>query len=95
LVNLGGQNPLEPAALKKPILFGPYMFNFALIAQMLVQEGGAFQVADEEELAECLKRLLSDPERSNRMGEAAYRVFRMHGGAMEKTLKVVERFLQV
>jgi 3-deoxy-D-manno-octulosonic-acid transferase len=32
LVKLGGQNPLEPAAFKKPILFGPHMFNFELVA---------------------------------------------------------------
>ena len=94
LVNLGGQNPLEPAALKKPILFGPHMFNFELVAQMLVREGGAFQVADEEELLEQVKSLLLDPKRSNLMGERAYEVFCMNRGAVEKTLRIVERFLQ-
>lgn len=94
LVNLGGQNPLEPAALKKPILFGPHMFNFKLIAEDLVREGGALEVANEEELLEYLRCLLFDAKRSKAMGMSAYKVFDMNRGALERTLSVIERFLQ-
>jgi 3-deoxy-D-manno-octulosonic-acid transferase len=93
LINLGGQNPLEPAALKKPIVFGPHMFNFLLIAERLVQEGGALQVANEEELLREVGNLLSDPGRLNTMGKKAYDVFRMNRGAVEKTLAVLRGFL--
>jgi len=93
LINLGGQNPLEPAALKKPIVFGPHMFNFALIAERLVQEGGALQVANEEELLREAGSLLADPGRLNAMGKKAYDVFRMNRGAVEKTLAVIKGFL--
>lgn len=93
LINLGGQNPLEPAALKKPIVFGPHMFNFALIAERLVQEGGALQVANEEELLREVGNLLADPGRLNTMGNKAYDVFRMNRGAVEKTLAVIKGFL--
>jgi 3-deoxy-D-manno-octulosonic-acid transferase len=93
LVRLGGQNPLEPAALKKPILFGPHMFNFELIARHLVREGGALQVADEEELLEHAKNLLSDARRSKAMGAEAYKVFHENRGAVDKTLRVMEEFL--
>jgi 3-deoxy-D-manno-octulosonic-acid transferase len=93
LVNLGGQNPLEPAAFKKPILFGPYMFNFELVAEMLIHHGAAVQVANEKELMEQVKSLLLDAERCNMMGMRAYEVLGMNRGAVDKTLKVVEGFL--
>lgn len=93
LINLGGQNPLEPAALKKPVLFGPHMFNFAGIAERLVQEGGAFQVANEGELVQGVGDLLADPVRLNTMGSQAYAVFRMNRGAVDKTLAVIQGFL--
>lgn len=93
LVNLGGQNPLEPAAFKKPILFGPYMFNFELVAKMLTQRGGAIQVKSEEELAEQVKRLFLDSKQSETMGMKAFEVLSMNRGAVDKTLKLVERFL--
>lgn len=94
LVNLGGQNPLEPAAFKKPILFGPYMFNFALIAEMLVREGGAIQVTNKNSLLEEAGALLGDIERSHLIGERAYKVFCMNQGAVARVLGVVERFLR-
>jgi 3-deoxy-D-manno-octulosonic-acid transferase len=93
LVNLGGQNPLEPAALKKPIVFGPHMFNFGLIAERLVREGGALQVANEEELLREVGNLLADPERLKAMGMKAHQVFHMNRGAVRKTLAVIEGFL--
>ena len=40
----GGQNPLEPAALGKAIVFGPNMQNFLEIASALVKADGAIQV---------------------------------------------------
>ncbi len=93
LVNLGGQNPIEPAALGKPILFGPHMFNFELVADMLIKHGGALQVTNGERLSEHVKALLSDPKRCSAMGKEAYRVFQMNRGAVAKTIRIVERFL--
>jgi len=93
LVDLGGQNPLEPAALKKAILFGPHMFNFQPIAEQLVQQGGALQVANEEDLLHQLRILLDDADRSAAMGMEAYKVFQMNRGAVDKTLKVIQEFV--
>lgn len=93
LVNLGGQNPLEPAALGKAILFGSHMFNFELIARTLVQQGGAVAVAGEEELLERARELLKDPPSSEAMGKRAYDVFMTNRGAVERTLKILDRFL--
>jgi 3-deoxy-D-manno-octulosonic-acid transferase len=93
LVNLGGQNPLEPAALGKAILFGPHMFNFELIARTLVREGGAVEVASEKELLARVHELLENRARSDALGERALEVYVRNRGAVERTLQVLERFL--
>jgi len=93
LVNLGGQNPLEPAALGKAILFGPHMFNFELIARTLIREGGAVEVASEIELLARAHELLGNPARCDALGERAYEVYVRNRGAVDRTLNVLERFL--
>ncbi len=71
LVNLGGQNPLEPAAWAVPVLFGPHMDNFALEADSLIAARGGEEVRDADSLARELSRLLTDPESRNSMGKNA------------------------
>ena len=44
LVDAGGHNILEPAVFGKPIVFGPYMQNFAEIARTFLDNGAAIQV---------------------------------------------------
>ena len=46
LVPIGGHNLLEPAALGVPVLTGPFTANGREIAQMLLTQGAALQVAD-------------------------------------------------
>ncbi len=46
----GGQNPIEPGALGKPMIFGPNMQNFQAIAKAFVERRGAIQVRDAQEL---------------------------------------------
>jgi len=67
----GGQNPIEPAACGKPVLFGPDMHDFPDVSRWLVEAGGAVQVRNEQELfAEC-RRLLADPQQARVMGDRA------------------------
>ena len=58
LTAAGGQNPIEPAALAKPILFGPNMQNFQSIAAAFVSNHGAVQVRDASELQKAVADLL-------------------------------------
>ena len=37
----GGQNPVEAIAAGKPIVFGPHMENFAMLARLLIARRGA------------------------------------------------------
>lgn len=85
----GGQNPLEPAALARPVLFGPHMENFEAVAGMLVQRGGALQVANAGELEEAVAQLFKDESRRLEMGRRAYRVVQENLGAVERTVEMI------
>ena len=80
----GGQNPIEPAAWGKPVLFGPDMHDFPDIAAWLIKAGGAIQAANEADLYDACQRLLSDPQEARTMGERARAVVAEHQGATER-----------
>jgi len=82
----GGQNVMEPAALGKPVLTGPYTSNFGPDVGMLRRAGAALVVRNCRELTEQVSRLLSDPERARRMGEAGQRIVIQSQGATRRTL---------
>lgn len=86
LLAKGGQNPLEPAARGRPVLFGPNMRNFRDIAEMLVQNGGARVVNNEEELESSLGELCRDPGLRGRMGAAARKTVAGNQGALERIM---------
>ncbi|HKX61615.1 MAG TPA: 3-deoxy-D-manno-octulosonic acid transferase [Verrucomicrobiae bacterium] len=90
----GGQNPIEPAALAKPILFGPHMTNFAEISAAFVAKGGAAQVRNVDELTEAFADLLANPDRATTMGRAALAVVRENLGAIERTVAMVVQHLE-
>ena len=84
LIPRGGHNPLEPAAWTLPVIMGPHVFNFASVCQRLGDSGGLITVADEAALASQLRQLLGDPERRQRVGEAARAVIARNRGALDR-----------
>jgi 3-deoxy-D-manno-octulosonic-acid transferase len=88
LASHGGHNPLEPAALGKPVVFGPYMSNFKEIAGLFVREHAARQCRTEE-LPEVLLGLARNPAACQLLGQRAAEVLRFNRGAAEKTLKLI------
>lgn len=54
LVPIGGHDPLEPAALGKPVIFGPYMDNAGEAAVLLLKSGGAVEVMGVDDLYEII-----------------------------------------
>jgi 3-deoxy-D-manno-octulosonic-acid transferase len=85
----GGQNPVEPIAAGRPVIFGPNMENFATLARSLVQRGGAIQVANAVGLRENVARLLRDESARRRLVENARDVLRRHEGATSRTANLV------
>jgi len=88
-VHKGGQNPIEPASLGKPVVFGLSMENFKDIAETLLAGQGAMQVPLEK-LEETLRDLLNDLTRRRTMGDNARAVVEKARGATERTLDLLE-----
>jgi 3-deoxy-D-manno-octulosonic-acid transferase len=87
---IGGHNVLEPAALARPVLFGPHTANFADITEQLLACDAAFRVADADQLEAAVRRLFSGPELRDRMGRAGFELVRSGQGAVARTLEMVE-----
>jgi 3-deoxy-D-manno-octulosonic-acid transferase len=85
----GGQNPIEPGALGKPILFGPNMQNFKSISEELVAKNGALRVHNAAELEQQFEALLSDPARRTEMGRNAQEIIRQNQGALHLTVEMI------
>lgn len=89
----GGQNPIEPGALGKAMLFGPNMQNFVAIAESFVVADGAVQVPDAAGLEGALEALLADPVRREALGENALAVVKANLGAVERTADLIAKRL--
>jgi 3-deoxy-D-manno-octulosonic-acid transferase len=89
LVKAGGHNPLEPASVGKPVLFGPYTDDFRWICRMLESRGGALRISSTDELADQIYGLIRDDDRRKAVGRCAYTVFRSNRGAVGRTLTAV------
>ena len=93
LVPTGGHNMLEPALLRKPVLYGPHTTNFRESAELLLAAGGAVLVDEPERLEPRVAELLADPVRRSRMGEAGLHAVIGRQGALKQTMELVERHL--
>ncbi|MBR80907.1 MAG: hypothetical protein CL444_03850 [Acidimicrobiaceae bacterium] len=85
----GGQNPIEPAGLAKPIVFGPQMGNFEAITAKFLASEAAIQVADEQSLEAAFEEMISDESKRNALGQAAQKVVQQNEGAIEKTVGMI------
>jgi len=90
---VNGHNPLEPAALGVPVVFGPYMANFEEAAAVLAARGGARQVACPEDLYLALSTLFGDAATRRRMGTLARKAVLEHQGAVRHTIALIEEVL--
>jgi 3-deoxy-D-manno-octulosonic-acid transferase len=93
LVDAGGHNILEPAVFGKPIVFGPYMHNFAEIARTFVDNRGALQVQNAAGLEAALVDLLADPVRRASRGAAARALVEANRGARARSLAAIAQLL--
>lgn len=90
LVPHGGQNPLEPACLAKPILFGPHLFNFQAIANALLQRKAAVLVEDGQDLESRSSELLKDSSRRENLGRLAKETIGLSLGATKRNIDLIK-----
>jgi 3-deoxy-D-manno-octulosonic-acid transferase len=89
LVPTGGHNMLEAAAQGVPVCFGPYLFNFSAISELLLEAGAARRVADAGQLAEVVAEWFGDASARSEAGERGRRVVARNRGALERLLELV------
>lgn len=71
LVNLGGSDMIEAAALAKPCCFGPYTHNFSDAVALLTSSGGGVTVKSADEMEALLQAWLVHPEEAMAIGQRA------------------------
>jgi len=93
LVDLGGQNPLEPARLGSAIVFGPHMWNFPDITRDLIDAGAGETVADADALAAAVSRLLGDPALCADAGRRGRAVAESEANVLDRVTDALQPFL--
>lgn len=93
LIKRGGHNMLEPASFKKAVIFGKWIYNFAVEANLLCQAGAAVMVEGKEELKQVIEKLFADTEKLENMGKAARISLGRNSGATCRDLECLSRFV--
>lgn len=88
-----GQTPVEAAALGKPVLFGPVMSNFRVIARDMRAAGAALAVPDAAGLHAAVLSLWADAPKRERMAIASQVWRRANQGAVGRTLEIIRKEL--
>lgn len=89
----GGQNPIEPCALGKPVLFGPNMQNFADVTRLILEGDAAQQVGNAAELESAIIKLLANPARCKELGQNGLHVVLSNQGATQRTVNLIIKHL--
>jgi 3-deoxy-D-manno-octulosonic-acid transferase len=99
LVDLGarqhGSDMIEPAALGKPVVVGPFTYNFADAMHQFISADAMCVVDDAEELQTAVASLLADPARAAEMGTRARDVVRDAQGATARHVEIILRELDL
>ncbi|ATP11899.1 3-deoxy-D-manno-octulosonic acid transferase [Bartonella henselae] len=90
----GGHNPLELALLGSAILTGPHVSNFQEMFEQFLMRDAAYMVQDKKQLAIQVYRLLTNELLRREMVDKAYEIATGMAGALERTLKILDPFLQ-
>ena len=93
LVDLGskqhGSDMIEPAALGRPVIVGPFTGNFNDAMRKFRKQEALLIVQNEAELREAMFVLLASPERSMAMGKRAKEVVRGEQGATQRHVSAI------
>jgi len=95
LIKKGGHNILEPAYFSKPILFGPYMFNFLEMSDLFLAEQAARMVPRGEELPNQIRFLLSHSDELKAIGQRARQLVLNNQGATKRIVQLIKTAVQI
>ncbi|MDP6994187.1 MAG: glycosyltransferase, partial [Woeseiaceae bacterium] len=90
LIPVGGHNLLEPAALGKPVVTGPHLFNTQDIANMFEELGASITVNNAGQLGEAVADLLANPETAIDIGNRGLEILQLNRGSLDRLLTLLE-----
>ena len=93
LVPMGGSDPMEVAALGKPVVVGPHMDNFREPVEALAARDAVRVVASAAALAETVGELAADRGLAEALGRRARAVVIENQGATERTVRALVEVL--
>ena len=88
----GLHNIQEPAINGMPVIFGPRYHKFKEAAD-LIRLGGAFSISNENELQECIEKLLNNHDAYSSACNISKRYMLENTGATEKIMKGLEPYI--
>ena len=91
LVDIGGHNLLEPAALGKAIICGPSISNAKDVAEMLVAADALQLVENSDQLSYGLHELFARPSRRKDLGKNALKAIENNRGALERLMAFIKQ----
>jgi len=93
LVPMGGSDPMEVAALGKPIVTGPHMQNFAQPVEVLSACGALVQAPDAPSVKSQVEAWLNNPAKTAQAASAARTAVTSNQGATARTIETLARHL--
>jgi 3-deoxy-D-manno-octulosonic-acid transferase len=93
LIERGGHNPLEAMAFGKPLLSGPYVFNFQQVFQLLQQQQAYLQVATAADLVQAVLSLVQQQGLAQRLGDKGLQLYLQQQGAVGRVMAQVQQLL--
>ena len=89
---MGGSDPAEPAGLRKAVVVGPSVENFASVVRTLEDAGGLVR-ADRDGLSDTIAGLLTDTERRESIARSAAACVAAQRGASDRHAAMIRGLL--
>ena len=93
LVPMGGSDPMEAAALARPIIVGPHTDNFQMPVDRFKAEDAIRVVHTAAELADAVAGVVNDDTRGDQLSRRARRVVLENQGATARTVRALVELL--
>jgi 3-deoxy-D-manno-octulosonic-acid transferase len=90
MVQAGGHNILEAAAVGVPVLFGAYMFNFKVIADGVLKHQAAIQCQTKEDVQEAVLNLYQQADYRNELIARGKVFIQANQGTVARICQVLE-----
>lgn len=90
LVPVGGHNLLEPAALRKPVITGPHLFNTQDIADKFEKVGASITVNNAGQLGSAVADLFANKKSALDIGNRGFEIVQKNRGALARLLRLME-----